>query len=281
MIPERLQHLASFPGGAEWLAHLPRLVEECVAHWALDVGEAFLDSNVSYVAPAGDVVLKISFPHWESEHEPAALAHWNGDGAVRLLAHDPTRHAMLIERCRPGTSLLAVPEREAFELAVPVVAKLNQRPAPPDSPITAFADTAVRWAEELPRRWEEARRPFERALLDAAVDALVDLPGTQRELVVCSQDLHRGNVLAAEREGWLSIDPKPVLAEREFSAVALVRDAPGDLVWRLDFLSGALGLDRERLRRWTIAHTVSWGFAEHEPYVYERQIGVARELLHL
>jgi hypothetical protein len=73
----------------------------------------------------------------------------------------------------------------------------------------------------------------------------------------------------------------PVLAERAFNAVALVHDGPGDLAWRLDYLAAELGLDRERLRRWTIAHTVAWGFAEHEPYVYERQIEVAGRLRRL
>ncbi len=280
MIPERLRHLEAFPGGGEWLRRLPQLVAECAARWSLELEAPFPDANVSYVAPAGDVVLKLNFPHRESEHEATALAHWDGNGAVRLLEHDAERRALLLERCRPGTSLLELPERAAYELASSVVARLNERPAG-GTDVEPFAGTAARWADELPARWEAAARPFERELLDAAVGALHELPPTQGELVVCHQDLHRGNVLAAEREPWLAIDPKPVVAERAFNAVALVRDGPGDLAWRLDFLASELELDRERLRRWTIAHTVAWGFAEHEPHVYERQIDVARHLLRL
>jgi streptomycin 6-kinase len=188
---------------------------------------------------------------------------------------------MLLERCVPGTSLLELPEREAYRHAAAVVRKLGERPAPAGHPFTPITETAARWARELPERWEQAGGPFERELLDAAVSALRELPPTQGELVVCHQDFHRGNVLAAEREPWLAIDPKPVVAEREFDTAALIRDGPGDLRWRLDFLASELELDPERMRGWAIAHTVAWGFSEAERRVYESQIDVARQLLRL
>jgi streptomycin 6-kinase len=282
-IPEQLRHLAGFPGGADWLARLPRLVEECVAEWALELGEPFPYAYVSIAAPAtlpdgSEAVLKVAFPHWESEHEPDALAHWDGHGAVRLLARDRERNAMLLERCVPGTSLWEVPEAEGCRLAAGVAHALGSRPARADHAFFDFAVTAARWARELPRRWEEAGRPFERGLLDAAVAALRELPPTQGERVVCSQDLHRGNILAAEREPWLAIDPKPVVAEREVGTVALLRDGLGRIEWRLDFLASELGLDRERMRGWALAHTIAWGFAEHEPRVYPRHVEAARRL---
>jgi streptomycin 6-kinase len=282
-IPERLRELSSFPGGGDWLARLPQLVDECVERWSLRLGESFPYANVSLAAPATlpdgtEAVLKVGFPHWESEHEAAALAHWDGEGAVRLLARDAERHAMLLERCVPGTSLLDEPEDAGFRLAAEVLRKLGNRPAPPGHPFTPIAETAARWAVELPHRWEAAGRPFERALLDAGVAALTDLPPTQGELVVCHQDFHRGNVLAAQREPWLAIDPKPVVAEREFDTAALLRDGPGNLGRRLDFLASELGLDRERMRGWGLAQALAWGFEEHEPRVLPRQIEAARGL---
>jgi streptomycin 6-kinase len=280
-IPERLQWIADSPGGADWLERLPRLVEEATEQWSLELEEPYEYANVSLAVPAGDAVLKVGFPHRESEHEAAALAHWDGHGAVRLIAYDAERNAMLLERCVPGTSLLELPEQDGYRHAADVKRKLGVRPAPPDHPFTPIAHTAERWARELPERWEDAGRPFERELLDAAVWALVELPPTQGELVVCHQDFHRGNVLAAQRAPWLAIDPKPVVAEREFDTAALIRDGPGDLRWRLDFLASELGLDRERMRRWAIAHTVAWGFSEEEARVYESQIDVARSLLRL
>ena len=278
-VPERVGELAAFPGGREWLERLPRLVEECVDQWSLELEEPYPYANVSVVYPAGDVALKVGFPHWESEHEAAALAHWDGEGAVRLHAYDAERNALLLERCRPGTPLLELPEEDAYAVAADVLRKLWSRPAPHDHAFTPLAATASRWARGLPELWEAAGAPFERELLDEAVRALRELPPTQEELVVCHQDFHRQNVLAAERERWLTIDPKPVVAERAFDTAALIRDGAGDPVWRLDFLATELELDRERMRGWAIAHTLVWGFVEHEPRVHEPMIEIARQLL--
>jgi streptomycin 6-kinase len=265
------------------MATLPRLVDEVASRWSLTVAEPYAGSLVALAAPATradgtPAVVKISFPHWESEHEAAALRHWGGDGAVRLLDEWPERRALLLERCLPGTALLDLPEDEGYPIAVSVLRKLNARAAPERTPIRPFAETARRWAIQLPHRWERAGRPFERALLDAALEALEELPPTQGNLVVCSQDFHRGNVLRAQREPWLAIDPKPVLAEREFSAVALLRDGPGRIAWRLDFVASEVGLDRDRTRRWSLAHTIAWSFAEAAPQVSEPMIEIARRL---
>ena len=79
-----------------------------------------------------------------------------------------------------------------------------------------------------------------------------------------NQDLHGENVLAAEREPWLVIDPKPLAGEREFSLAPIVRGAElghsrAQVVRRLDTLATCLGLDRERARLWTLGQTLAWG----------------------
>ncbi|WP_089008091.1 aminoglycoside phosphotransferase family protein [Micromonospora viridifaciens] len=50
-------------------------------------------------------VLKLQYPDADSGQEATALAHWAGAGAIRLLADDPSRRALLVERCVPGTPL--------------------------------------------------------------------------------------------------------------------------------------------------------------------------------
>ena len=72
------------------------------------------------------------------------------------------------------------------------------------------------------------------------------LPGTQGEQVLVNQDLHGDNVLSAQREPWLLIDPKPLLAEREFSLVPIIRSAElghsrKQVLRRLDRLTAELG----------------------------------------
>jgi streptomycin 6-kinase len=121
------------------------------------------------------------------------------------------------------------------------------------------------WVEYLPSEWERAGRPYERDLLDAAIGRLKELLDSQGEQVLLHQDLHADNVLAAQREPWLVIDPKPLVGEREFSVAPIVRDAElghsrRDVLYRLDRLTSELGLDRDRSRDWTIGQTIAWSF---------------------
>jgi streptomycin 6-kinase len=187
---------------------------------------------------------------------------------VRLLAHEPEHRALLLERCRPGTPLWEASEEEAVGIAAAVFRRL-WRPAPEQHPYRVVADEAERWAEELPRRWKEFGRPVERSVIDQALAALRELPGTQEELVVCHQDFQGSNVLRAEREPWLAIDPKPIVGERAFDVASFLRDRRWELTVatvrrRLDRLSEELELDRERMRGWGIAHTLAWEGLEEE-----------------
>jgi streptomycin 6-kinase len=270
-----LSWLEGSEAGREWLARLPSLLEDCAERWSLDLEEPFSYAFASLAVPAGDAVLKIQFPDRESEHEAAALRHWDGDGAVHLLDHDRERHALLLERCTPGTPLSKVAPDEALELMIGLLPRLWRPAAGPFRPL---ADEAAWWVSYLPDEWEQAGRPFERKLLDAALDALTALAPTQGEQVLVHQDLHAGNVLRAEREPWLVIDPKPLAGEREFGIAALVRGgelehSKRDVLHRLDRLTSELGLDRERARGWALGQTTAWGIG------HESHAEVARWLL--
>jgi streptomycin 6-kinase len=255
-----LEWLRELPEGRAWLERLPRLVEECRQQWSLQLEPPFPYSYTSLAVPAGAVVLKIQFPDRESEHEADALALWDGEGAVRLVARDDDRHAFLIERCRPGTSLAAAGQEEAVSVFAGLLPRL-WRPA--GAPFRPLEEEAAWWADRLRRRWESAGRPFEEELVAAARDALAELAPTQEEHVLVHQDLHADNVLRAEREPWLAIDPKPLVGERAFGLAPIVRSFElggehRDLLYRLDRLSTELGVDRDRARRWTLAQTVAW-----------------------
>jgi streptomycin 6-kinase len=261
-IPQALED--EWRADPEWLAELPGLAAACAERWGLELEEP-VDTPRSLVVPAGDVVLKVNAPsHHEADHEPDALACWGGAGAVRLLARDDARRAFLIERCRPGTRLWDAGADEAA-----VVAKLLPRvrvdPAPPH-PFRSLAGEAARWAEDVPARYARQAGVFERRLLDFAVDVFRSANASAASLV--NQDLHGGNILRSEREPWLVIDPKPLVGERELDGVGLLRNAafasrsPTTSVRRwLDVLAD-LGLDRERLRAWGVAHALAWGWYE-------------------
>jgi streptomycin 6-kinase len=282
-VPVSLGWLRQHESGRAWLASLPRLVSECADQWALRLGPPFPESYVSLVLPAElpngtPAVLKVQYPDRETQHEAAALAAWEGNGAVRLLDDDDARHALLLERCEPATPLSTRPNVEALEVLIDLLPRLWV-PAPPQ--VRSLAEEAAWWAAGLVPRWERSGRPFERELLDVALEALDRLPQTQAEQVLLHQDLHPGNVLAARREPWLVIDPKPLAGERAFAVAPIVRAAELGhsrrlTVRRLDHLSNVLHIDRERARGWALAQTVAWAFEENS--ILEGHVATARWL---
>jgi streptomycin 6-kinase len=283
-VPDGVQWLRSHPGGSEWLDRLPLLVDACARRWSLQIGLPFAGSYVSVVFPVegatGDpAVLKLQFPDRESEGEAAALRAWAGNGAVRLLAHDPDRRALLIERCVPGTPLGVRDPREALDVLIDLVRELT---IPPPSAIVELGDEAERWATSLPQHWERVGRPFSRRLLDAALEAMRGLATTQGPPVLLHQDLHGDNVLRARRRPWLVIDPKPLAGERDFQAAPIVRSAElgstaRDAQYRLDRLCDELELDPERAMGWTVAQTLAWAFEGDR--VVERHVRVAEWMI--
>jgi streptomycin 6-kinase len=260
--------------GREWLQRLPRLVEECREKWSLLLGDPFAHAYASLAVPAtlpdgGEAVLKICLPHRESEYEAEALAQWNGRGAVRLLAHDSERRALLLERCRPGSHLRELAPDVALDVIVGLLPRLW---IPAGEPFRPLADEAEWWASYLPEKWERAGQPFEQELLEAALEAVSKLVPTQGEAVLVNQDLHADNILRAEREPWLAIDPKPLLGEREFGLAPVIRaselgHSEQDVRRRLDRLTTELGLERERARGWALAQTLAWAW-EHDHVLF-------------
>lgn len=272
LVPESLQWLESEPGGSEWLERLPALIADSTRTWGLALGEPF-PANMSFVAPAmtssgAEVVLKVNYPHPESEHEAAAMRHWNGRGAAKLLDEDAGLRALLLERCRPGGRLWDEPESEATETMIEVFTMLCERPAPKGE-FQSLAQAAGTWAVHLAGAFERAGGPFESELLAEALAFLATVRAPDPTDVVLHQDLHGGNVLK-RGAGWVAIDPKPLAGEREFDVASYVRDRRADLETscaaqsivrtRIDRLSEGLGLDRERVRGWALAHALAWGF---------------------
>jgi streptomycin 6-kinase len=244
--------MSGYPNGPAWLERLPTLAAACIEQWSLEPEEP-IGTGHSLVIPAGDAILKLNpLGEPEAEHEPDALEHWNGDGAVRLLARDDERRALLIERCRPGRQLWELPDEEATAIAADV---LEQLWIPAGEPFRRLEDEAARWAEELPTRI------VNRKLVDRVVAFLREAGPTQRESVLLHQDFHGGNVLESRR-GWLAIDAKPLVGEREFDVASLIRDrrpaTKAQMERRLDYLVERLSLDRERTRGWAIAHALAW-----------------------
>jgi len=271
LIPEQLAAAChGVPERMAWLGQLPKAIEELQGRWGLALGQPFgADASCSWVAPAVSqdgtrVVLKLGMPHMEAEHEIEGLRFWNGDPTVRLLDADDDLGAMLLERCEPGTSLRAVPEPDQDVVITRLLRRLWRLPPSPHPfrPLSAMIDD---WCEETMRRSGEWTDP---GLVRQGLRLFRDLLQPTPRDVLLATDLHAGNVLQAQREPWLAIDPKPFVGDPAYDATqhllnctARLRADPLGTIGRVADL---LELDAERVRLWMFARTASgprddWG----------------------
>ncbi|HET6714184.1 MAG TPA: aminoglycoside phosphotransferase family protein [Actinomycetota bacterium] len=271
MTYEHLEVWRGDPRLSSWLDELPAILDACSRRWSLTLGEPWTNSIASLTMPASRdgeaVVLKIGIPDREGELEGEALRRLDGSGAVLLLDEDPDRRVMLLERCTPGTPLTNEDTEAALDVLIGLLPRVWIAAGEPFRPL---ADEVADLIVEMREHWEGTGRTIEERLIDAATEAFESLAPTQGEQVLVNQDLHADNVLAAEREPWLLIDPKPLMGEREFGVASIVRGRElghtrEAVLRRLDRVTAELGLDRERARLWSMAHTVSWCFDDDGP----------------
>lgn len=251
--------------GDAWLLQLPGLVEASLAEWDLTLDGDPLHGACALVLPVrlrddSTGVLKVTWPHADAEHEHLALQHWGGRGAVRLLAANPGRWTMLLERLDSGHDLQDVPIDEACQVIGGLLRQLDHPALPALSRLSAEAARLVERLDSapraIPRRFvEQARAVLSDLMTDEAIDSRM-----------VHTDLHYGNVLAADRQPWLAIDPKPLAADPAFAVTPVLWNrwdeavSSGDLRRhlrrRLSIVCEAAGLDEERARSWSIAREV-------------------------
>jgi streptomycin 6-kinase len=265
-IPERLAKTCRHTlRGPVWLAtELPKIIQEVSVRWNLQLQAPFDHADVScaWVAPAqcsdgSEAVLKIGYPHFESKDEIAGLRFWNGRGTVRLLQSDEELDAFLMERCDPGTSLRTLPEEEQDVVIAQALRRLWTVPQKP-YPFRSLSELIQSWSVETAAA---ADGWFDHALVLAGLDAFEHLIETSTEDVLLATDLHAGNILRAQREPWLVIDPKPFVGDPAYDVTQHILNCrerlaadPFGLLARLAELTG---VSFERLRLWTFARAAA------------------------
>lgn len=260
LIPERVRTVVmTDPRGPAWLDSVPGLVEELARRWGLSLGRPLDHEGYTSAVVPGEtrdgtaVVLKVGFPFMEDRDQAAGLRFWDGDPTVRLLAADEESGALLLERCVPGHSLRTRPAEERDR----VLAGLLRRAWRPVGPGHAF-----RHLSELIDRWsavtaeEEARWP-DPGLVREGIASWRELSRPGPDDVLLVTDAHAGNVLAAEREPWLIIDPRPFVGDRAYDATRHLFDVrerlAADPAGFLRYWADLLGLDVVRVRAWAFA----------------------------
>jgi len=253
------------PDWARWVDRLPRRLATLLEEWELTPDGWSMHGYCSIVVPVqtsdGEpVVLKVTFDvDEESEHEHLALQRWGGRGAVRLLRADPHRRAMLLERLH-HEDLTVLPDLDACEVVAGLYPQLHLPALPQLRTVTSYVE---RWAaalDTMPRSAPIPRRMVEQAL-SLARDLVADPASTG---VIVHGDLHYLNVLAADREPWLVIDPKPMSGDPHFEVAPMLWNRMEELGTamragvrrRFHTLVDAAGLDEARARDWVIVRMV-------------------------
>jgi len=252
------------PERAAWLDRLPDVLRDLECRWSLTLdtpldGEEVSCSYVAAVVRADGTpaVLKIGMPHMEGEHEIHGLRFWDGDPTVRLLMADDDLGAMLLERCEPGTVLRELPESEQDVVISGLLRRMWRAPSAQHRfrPLSALAEY---WSDETLahiKQWPDT------GLVREGLRLLTELPRTASTELVLATDLHAGNVLRAERQPWLVIDPKPFIGDPAYDATqhlfncsARLRSDPEGTIRSFADL---LGVDHERVRLWTFARAAA------------------------
>lgn len=265
IVPERLAESCDrAPERSAWLERLPDVIRELQDRWSLSLKAPFDGDDVScsWVARAvradgTRAVLKLGMPHFEGAHEIQGLRFWDGSPTVRLLEADVDLNAMLLEPCEPGAPLRELPEREQDVVVAGLLRSLWKRPSAPH-PFRPLSALMAHWADETTaaaHEWSDA------GLVQEGLRLFEELSRPSADDVLLATDLHAGNVLRAQREPWLVIDPKPFVGDRAYDATqhlinckSRMLTAPGATIRRVADL---LEVDGERVRLWMLARSVA------------------------
>jgi streptomycin 6-kinase len=284
IIPERLAATCrAAPERRAWLEQLPDAIRELQDRWSLSISAPFDGDEVScaWVAPAvrsdgTRAVLKLGMPHMEGAHEIQALRFWDGDPTVHLLDADEDRNAMLLERCEPGTALRQLPEPNQDVVITGLLRRLWRVPRAPH-PFRPLAAMTAHWADETladSARWPDA------GLVQAGLHLFEELPRSSPTHMLLATDLHAGNVLRAQREQWLVIDPKPFVGDPAYDATQHLFNCEerlrADPVGTIRRFADLLEIDSERVRLWMFARAA----AESRDTWDDETTALARMLAH-
>jgi streptomycin 6-kinase len=279
LLPPTLPVLIGLGGVAaaqDWLRELPDLIEQVRQEWRLTLSAPLHGGSCSWVAPTTltdgtHAIVKIGWPHREMYGEPLALRAWEGRSAVRLIEHDPVRHALLLERCEPGTPLTADdrPAEDRLRAAAGVLRDLWQAPVPDG--LEDLEAVLAEWADLAEERQDRLRPGYDAGLVAYGVDLLRTLPGSAERRVTLHGDANPGNFLAARRRPWLAIDPKPMVGDPAYDPWPLLgqvddpfdRDEAAPVVRdRIALLADELGVPSDRIAAFCVARAVEYALYE-------------------
>lgn len=144
---------------------------------------------------------------------------------------------------------------------------------------------------QVPKTVAALADPADRQLLRGWASAVAELVGEPGDRML-HWDLHYNNVLAAQREQWLAIDPEPLAGDPGFDLWPALESRWDDVVTkndavrvvrrRFDLLTEVLGLDRSRATGWTLGRLLQnslWDIDDGETALTPSSVAIAESLL--
>jgi len=273
-----------------WLKALPEVLDGLEMKWGIAIGEPFLNGEYNYVARAVDergdpCVIKIAPPRNDRDHfsEAKYLATASGNGVVRLLAHDPERMALLIERAVPGRTLTRYFEDDEPAAVQPAIDLLRStsRALPADlSDVIQLDD----WFDGLRRH---PATGFPPAYGEKALAIYAELSGERERIGYLHGDFHPDNIVSAERAPFLLIDPKGMIGHIGYEIAVFLnnfhwwQEDRADVRSRLETavvqFAEAFGIPAVDLRQWAFAQMVlsAWWTFDEMPDLYDNEVAKA------
>lgn len=254
--------------GKEWVDSIPGLIKRYENEWKIKVGDPFTLSY-NYVCPAESLdgnkaVLKLSLPSdIESRLEFEAIKRFPEEVVTRIISSDIENGALLLERAYPGTPISKIrDDHKQIHIASQLISKMHRSA---DKEMFTIFPTVKDWAKAFERyrnNYSLKSGPIPYKVFDTGEKIFEELLGENKQQVLLHGDLHNDNILESER-GWLVIDPKGIIGEREFELGAFLRNPYFDLPKGSDYkkiqtqrtlqFAEELGFDMGRINQWAVA----------------------------
>ena len=234
------------------------------AEWgiAIETTQETRGSIIAYgTCDRTNVVLKLVKHEGDEWYSGQVVRAFEGRGVARVFEH--TGGALLLERLRPGYSLVGLCERGDDDAATDILASVIAAMTPGAPPMNCA--TLADWVASFDRYLAANDQAIPRTVVSRARDMFAELCASQNKTRLLHGDLQHSNVLFDDEHGWIAIDPKGVIGELEYEVGAFLRNpqecpllVSDPLVFdrRVRQVTTALHLDRSRVLAWAFAQSV-------------------------
>jgi len=295
-IRDKVQATAEAQGtvGRSWLANVGNIVSALAVEWDLTLGQQRSGGTASVVVEATTAdgqaaALKVSVPGLDPTFsELRLLLAANGRGYARVLRHDKSREAILLERLGAKLAELGVNIDKQID-AICSTLLSAWAPLPEGETFVTGAEKAEHLATYIESAWHDLGRPCAEKTVEVACSyaelrARAFDPATA---VLAHGDAHAWNLLvdpSGGAERFKFVDPDGLFVERAYDLGISMREwseehLPGDPVAlahrRCRQLAALAGIAAEPIWQWGLIERTSNGLL----WLQQGMPGLAREFL--